>query len=47
MLLTWAKREPYRLVADINATLKQQILDLSQRQRIADIRHHREADYLR
>ncbi len=38
---------PNRLVADIDAPLEQEILDLSQRQRIADIHHHREADHLR
>jgi len=38
--------EPYRLVADVDAPLEQNILDLSQRQRIADIHHHREADHL-
>ena len=38
--------EPYCLVADVDATFGQQILDLSQRQWIADIHHHREADYL-
>ena len=37
---------PNRLVADVDAPLKQEILDLSQRQRIADIHHHREADHL-
>ena len=34
-------------VADINATFEQQVFDLAQRQRIADIHHHREADHLR
>jgi len=38
--------EPYRLVADVDAPLEQNILDLSQRQRIADIHHHHEADHL-
>ena len=38
--------EPHRLVADIDATLEQQILDLAQRQRITDVHHHGEADYL-
>ena len=38
--------EPDRLVADIDATFEQQIFDLPQRQRIADLYHHREADYL-
>ncbi len=37
---------PNRLVADIEAPLEQESLDLSQRQRIADIHHHREADHL-
>jgi hypothetical protein len=36
---------PSRLVADIDAPLEPEILDLSQRQRIADIHHHREADH--
>jgi hypothetical protein len=39
--------EPNRLVANINAPLIEQILELSQRKRIADVHHHREADYLR
>ena len=38
--------EPHRLVTDVDAALEQQILDLPQRQRIADVHHHREADYL-
>jgi len=38
--------EPYCLVANIDAPLEQNILDLSPRQRIADIHHHHEADYL-
>ena len=38
--------EPNRLVADIDAALMEQILDLSQRKRIAEIHHHRETDYL-
>ena len=33
-------------MADIDATLEQQILDLAQRQRIADAQHHSEADHL-
>jgi len=33
-------------VADINTTLKQQIFDLPQRERITDVHHHREADHL-
>jgi hypothetical protein len=38
--------KPYRLVADVDAPLKEQIFDLSQRQRITDVAHHREADHL-
>jgi len=37
---------PNRLVADVDAPLEQNILDLSQRQWIADIHHHHEADHL-
>jgi len=33
-------------VADVDATLEQNILGLSQRQRIADLHHHHEADTL-
>ena len=39
--------EPYCLVADVDAPLEQNILELSQRQRIADVHHHREPDHLR
>ena len=39
--------EPYRLVADVDAPLQQNILDQSQRQRIADVHHHRDADHFR
>ena len=35
-----------RLVADIDTALGQQIFNLSQRQRVADIHHHRDADDL-
>jgi hypothetical protein len=38
--------EPYRLVADIDASFMKKILDLPQRQRIPDIQCHREADNL-
>src|SRR5665811_2011434 len=38
--------EPNRLVADIDPPLVEQILDLPQRKRIADVHHHREADHL-
>ena len=37
---------PNRLLANIDAPLEQNIFDLP-RQRIADIHHHREANYLR
>ena len=36
--------EPYRLMADIDTALEQQVLDLAQRQRVPDIHHHREAN---
>ena len=36
----------YRLMANVDATLKEQVLDLAQRQWIADIHHHREANDL-
>lgn len=35
-----------RLVADLDAALVQQVHDVSQRQRVADIKHHRQADDL-
>ena len=35
-----------RLVANVDTSLEQQIFDLSQRQRVADIHHHHEADDL-
>jgi hypothetical protein len=38
--------EPHCLVTDVEAPLEEQIFDLPQRQRIADILHHREADDL-
>ena len=38
--------EPYRLVADIDTALEQQVLDLAQRQRITNLHHHRQADDL-
>ena len=37
---------PHRLVTDVEAPLEEQIFDLPQRQRIADVHHHREADHL-
>jgi hypothetical protein len=33
-------------MADVDAALEEQVLDLAQRQRIADIHHHHEADHL-
>lgn len=36
--------EPHRFVADGDATLERQILDLPQRQRKTDVHHDREAD---
>jgi len=38
--------EPYRLVADIDASFKQKTLDLAQRQPTPDVHHHRQADNL-
>ena len=38
--------EPYRLVADIDAALAKNILDLAQRPRIPDAHHHGEANNL-
>jgi hypothetical protein len=38
--------KPHCLVTDVGAPLEEQIFDLSQRQRIADVHHHREADHL-
>ena len=35
-----------RAMTDIDATLEQQIFDLPERQRIADVHHHSEADHL-
>ena len=37
----------HRLVADVDATLEQQIFNLPQGKRIADVHHDREANYLR
>ena len=38
--------KPHRLVANIDATLEQQIFDLTQREWIADVDHHCEPDHL-
>ena len=46
----WAKPvppEPYRLVADVDPALGQQILDVAQRQRVSHVHHHDQADDLR
>ena len=40
-----APPETHGLMAHIDATLEQQIFDLSQRQRKADVYHHREPDH--
>jgi hypothetical protein len=39
--------EPHRLVADLDAALEQQVLDLAKRQRVPNLHHHRQADHLR
>ncbi len=39
--------EPHGFGADIDTALEQQIFDLSQRERITDVHHYREADHLR
>ena len=39
-------QKPHALMADIDPTLEQKIFDLPQRQRIADVQHHHEADHL-
>ncbi len=38
--------ETHRLMANIDATLEEQIFDLPQRKPIPDVHHHREANYL-
>ncbi len=37
---------PHRLMVDVDASFEQNVFDLTQRQLMADVRHHREADYL-
>ena len=37
---------PPRLVAQVNPTLEQKVLDVSQAEGIFDVHHHHEADYL-
>jgi hypothetical protein len=41
-----APPEPNRLMRDIGPALVQRVLDVPQRQRVADIQHHRQADDL-
>ena len=38
---------PHRLVADVDATFEQNVFNLAQRKRIAEVQHHREANDLR
>ena len=38
--------ETHRLVTDVDAAFEQEVFDLAQRQRIADVHHHCEADDL-
>ena len=38
--------EPHGLVADLDAALVQQVLDITEREREADVHHHRQADNL-
>jgi hypothetical protein len=39
--------EPDGLVADVNATLMEQVFDVPKRKREAHVKHHRQADDLR
>jgi len=38
--------ETHGLVADISSTFEQNVFDLAERQRVADVHHHRETDDL-
>ena len=38
--------QPHRLVADVDAALCEQVLDVPQRQRETDVHHHHQADHL-
>jgi hypothetical protein len=38
--------QPHRFMADVDAALEQQILDVAQRKRIANVHHHHQADHL-
>ena len=39
--------EPDSLMADVDPSLMQQIFDIAEREREADVHHHRQADDLR
>ena len=39
--------EPNRFIADLDAALMQQVLDVAERQRETDVQHHRQADNFR
>jgi len=39
--------QPNRLMADVDAALEQKILDVAQRQRVADVHYHHQPDHLR
>ncbi len=38
---------PHRLMAKVNTSLRQQVFDIPQRQREAEVDHHHQADHLR
>ena len=42
-----APLKPHRLVANVDPALGQQVLNVPERQRIFDVHHHDEADYVR
>jgi hypothetical protein len=37
---------PHGLLTDVDTALEQQVLDITQRQRESDVRHHHKADHL-
>lgn len=39
-------RETHRLMADVDSPFDQDVLDLTQGQRMPDMQHHRQADHL-
>ncbi len=39
--------EPHRLMRDVDAALMQQVFDVPQRKRVAEVHHHRQANDLR